>query len=400
MINQNHWTVSQIVKSSNGSCMMPSNSSRQMGNLKTLLFIAGLLMTQCVGRSEIPSGNWAFSGTIQDPIGNVNKTFAVNGHYSDGGFIFDLTPITEPNGGTESMGWDGKLLCEIARWAVDGGPRTNCAAVVEPSVFSYRASYACSPVLMALADNNQLANLEQQKTRVIINNRRIYPEENNTYKIAYAQTNSNSTEIEAICPGIQIGRSGLEPIPGFERGFTRWKFKSSIVSTNERDGSWKLSLKYDEFVAKLRKPTNKQIQTRSVTAEILFQPEDRPPSSFRPLITERQLPVDDYTSRNDLFPWTKGQYDWWCHYYFTNQQWDFPTDYINAEVSDIKLLFAKSHGLPQEILDSVNTDKSQPVPPLLGGRRMLTIGGMVGISAISAALFWFVARSGKTANKK
>jgi hypothetical protein len=386
---------------------MRLNFISHLKNLKIFLFIAGWLMMQCIGRSEIPTGNWAFSGKIQDSIGSGREyitTYTVAGHYSNGCFILDITPVNKLEATAESVGWDGKLLCDIQRWSPspkNGAPRTNAFAFVEPGVFSHYASYCCSPVLMALADSNQLLNLEQKKSPVIIGARRIYAEENNTYKIAYPRTNSNSTEIDAFCPGIQPGPSGLEPIPGFEKGFTRWKFKSSIESTNELDGSWKLTLKYSEFAARLLKPANdRQQQTRSVNAEILFQPEARQPSSFRPLIIEQQLPVQDNSKRNDLLPWTKGQFDWRCDYVFKNQQWDFPTNYINAEASNTIVVFGLSHGLPKELSAWVNTSKYQHAYPLVGRRRILIICGLVGISTISAALFWFAARSGKTTKTK
>jgi hypothetical protein len=378
--------------------------SSQIEVIKVLVIIVVLLMIQCVGRADIPPGNWAFSGNILDygmasrgPI--FTNTFTITGHCSNGHFILDTTPIKTMDDVAESAGWDGNLLCLIQRGSPiphnNGAPRTNCIGYVEPNVFSYYATYGLSAVLTSFADSNQLADLEQKKMPVILGRLRIYPEENNTYKVTHSDL--NSTEIEAICPGLRPGRIGLEPIPGFEQGFTRWKFKSSLVPTN---GTWILSAQYDEPLAKLIKPTTKQLQDRAVTVEIFFQPETQAVTSFRPPITEQRLGVMDYSARKDFFPWTKGQFDWHCDYYLTNQQWDFPTAYIKAEEADMQKHFVYWNGLPQDMLDWVNTGKSTHALPPFGERRILIISGFVGFSIISAALFWFVTRRYKPTNNK
>lgn len=375
---------------------------RVTGNWKTLALVAGLLLAPGSGRADLPPGNWAVSGNIVDygmaahgPI--FTNTLTLSGHYADGRFILDTTPVKTMDDVAESAGWDGRLLYLIQRGSpvphVEGTPRTNGIAYLEPAVFSNYATYALAAVLLSFANSNQLADLEEKKIPLILGRIRIYPEESNTYVIGHNLT--NVTEIEAICPGLRPGNTGLEPIPGFEQGFTRWKFKSRVLATNETDGSWKLAVEYDEFMGKYILPTRRQLQDRQVTAEIVFQREAQPAATYLPAITEKKLGVMDYSTRLELFQWTKGAYDWHCDYFLTNQQWNLPTNFINAEVWDIKRHFSFWNGLPQSALDWVNTGKALHALPPFGTRRVFIICVLVVISVISAVLFWLAGRRKK-----
>jgi hypothetical protein len=295
-----------------------------------------------------------------------------------------MTPINAIDDGTESVGWDGKLLCRIQRWS--DNPRehplpNHSVAQVEPNVFSRYATYALQSVLISFADSNLLSSLQNETTSLILGQQRIYPEENNTYAVRHLS--SGYTEIEAFAPGLELGETNLIPIQGFERGFTRWTHRSLFKAAGMTNVL--LLAEYNRF-SPIR---GKLIQNRAVTAQISFHPTSRESSTFRPIITEKTINVLDYSSRNEILPWTKGMVDWYCQYKFTNQNWDFDSNYIYSQVAQFKTNLSLMNGYPKDMLAKANTIYAYQSSPAFQSHRTMFICFFIGFSILSAAIFRF-----------
>jgi hypothetical protein len=358
----------------------------------------GLLLSS-TGMADLPKGRWSMSGEIVDlgvsgrgPI--FTNTFSLGGYYDNGRFLLDLTPIRSMDDGAESVGWDGKLLCLIQRWSdsphVDAlrtnSLRTNVLAHVEPSVFSRYATFALQSVLIAFADSNLLSSLEKGQIPVILGPMRVYPEENNTYKVRHLS--SGYTEIEAFSPGLELGESGLVPVKGLEQGFTRWTHRSNFTADGATDTLQEFFVEYNRF-SPVR---GKLVQNRAVTGKIVLRSENHEASVFRPAISEKTLTVLDYSSRYELLPWTKGIVDWCCKYEFNSQNWNFDTNYINAQVAQLKANMISMNGYPKERLAKANTLAAYNAPPLLESHRVIILCVLIGFSVLSFGAFWFGSR--------
>lgn len=348
----------------------------------------------------LPKGSWSMTGEIADVIlssrgPSLTNTYSITGHCDDGNFLLDLTPAKSSADVAESAGWDGELLCLIQRWSNpqkwSNGPqtsllRTNSLAYVEPSVFSRYASFALQPILVAFADSNLLSNLEKGQIPAILGNMRVYPEENNIY--AVRRLSSGYTEIEAFSPGLKLGTTNLVPIPGFERGFTRWTHRSIFTASNTTNVT--LSVEYNRF-----SPINgKLVQNRTVTAQISFCTTNQEKSSFRPIITENSIVVQDCSSRYEILPWTKGAVEWICQYEFTNKNWDFDTNSINAQLAQFKTNMILMGGYPKDLLAKANTIYEYRASPTLQSHRIITLSVLIGFSVLSAIALWFSSRRG------
>ncbi|HEY5298226.1 MAG TPA: hypothetical protein VIK59_09890 [Verrucomicrobiae bacterium] len=347
--------------------------------------------------ADLPKGSWSMSGDIVDVAMSsrgpgFTNTFSLTGYYDNGRFQLNLTPLKTINDNAESVGWDGKLLYLIQRWSdiknVNASAlRTNSLAFVEPSVFSHRASFALQSVLSAFADSNLLSSLENGKISVILGEQRIYPEENNTYKVKHLS--SCNTEIEAFSPGLELGEKGLVPVRGFEQGFKRWTQRSNF--TNVDSTNILLLTEYNRF-----SPVSaKLVQDRAVTAKISFHSENQDRSVFFPAITEKSLTVLDYSSRYEILPWTKGTVEWYCRYKLTNQNWDFDTNFISAQVRQFKTNMILMHGYPKDLLAKANTVSAYQALAKWQIRRAIILCVLIGFSVLCAGMLWFGLRQAK-----
>ncbi len=352
------------------------------------------LLLSSIGMADLPRGTWSMSGEIVDVALSsrgpaFTNTFSLTGYYDNGRFLLDLTPIKSVDDGTESVGWDGKLLCLIQRWSDNPHEHplpNHSLAYVEPSVFSRYAGFALQSVLTAFADSNLLSDLEKGQIPVILGVQRIYPEENNTYKVRHLS--SGYTEIEAFSPGLELGEAGLVPVKGLEQGFTRWTHRSNFAVADRTNGFGELYVEYNRF-----SPIGgKLVQNRTVTGKISFQSKNQEVSAFRPAITENSLTVLDYSSRYEILPWTKGIVDWCCQYKLSNQSWNFDTNYINAQVAQLKTNMISMNGYPKERLAKANTLSAYQAPPKWGAHRVITLCFLIVFSVLSAGAFWLGSR--------
>jgi len=310
------------------------------------------------------------------------NTLSLTGHYDNGHFLIDLMPVKTEDEIAESAGWDGESLYLIQRFPDfpgKGEPRDKSLGFVEPSVFSRYATHALTSVLLALTSSNALAGLETGQDVVVLGGERKYPEENNAYKVSYLS--SGDVEIEALCPGHEIGPMGTVPIEGFDGGFTRWTHKSNLTGISGTNDPGVLLVEYKRFMPL----KGKLVRGRVVTGKILFRPEDRAVSEFRPIITEDNLSVMDYSCRSQLFPVNKGLMDQNYLYRLTNHLWNFDRNIIVADFAKRKAWLV-AHGVPKEM-----KDEPQNVQPLRG-RRIVIICGLFTISALSAVALWFGSR--------
>jgi hypothetical protein len=363
-----------------------------MKKIPSCAFVLWLsLLLPSTGMADLPQGSWSMSGEIVDvgvsrrgPI--FTNTFSLAGHYDNGRFLLGLTPIKTLDDTAESVGWDGKLLCLIQRWSDIPHTnllRTNSLAHVEPSVFSRFATPALQSVLTAFADSNLLSSLENGQIKVILGDRRVYPEENNIYRVRHLS--SGYTEIEAFSPGLELGKEGLVPVKGLEEGFTRWTHRSIFTADSATNGLRELLVEYNRF-----SPINgKLVQNRAVTGRISLRSENQEVSVFRPAITEKSLTVLDYSSRNELLPWTKGAVDWCCQYKFNSRNWDFDTNFINAQVAQVKTNMILTGGYPKDLLAKANTLSAYQAPSIAESHRVITLCVLIGFTVLSAGVFWF-----------
>jgi len=318
------------------------------------------------------------------------NTLTLTGHCDDGRFVLELTPGQTLDDTAESVGWDGNLLCLIQRWSAiphnPGALRTNSLAYVEPNVFSRYASMPLQAVLIAFADSNLVSKLGQGQLPVILGWKRVYPEENNTYKVTHPA--AGATEITASSPGLELGRTGLVPIGGLEQGFTRWTHRSSFTLADQPDGPGSLAIEYNRF-----SPVNgKLVQNRAVKGRITFQRENQPVAAFRPVITESSLTVMDYSCRYDIFQWTKGLSYWSCQYKLDRRGWNFDTNYIMSQVAQLKGNLAAMNGYPKALSDKANTLAVYAPVPVWGSQRIITICVLIAFSVFSAVAFWMGSR--------
>jgi hypothetical protein len=360
-----------------------------------VLFLCLNLLLSSNAMADSSTNRWSISGQITD-IGMAGKnpiftnTFSLTGHYDDGQFLLDLVPIKSIVDVAESVGWDGKVLRLIARWSDipnETSSRTNSIAYIEPTVFSRYSSYSLQSILVAFADSNSISNLEKGLTPVILGPMRTYPEEYNTYQVKH-QT-SGYTEIEATSPGLELGLSGLVPIKGFEQGFTRWTHRSNFADViGLTNGIREFFVEYNRY-----SPVNKKlIQIRAVTGKFVLQQENQDDVVFRPKITEQKLTVKDYSSRFELDSWTKGAADWCCFYDLANQNWNFDTNKVRAQVSQVKENMKERGGYPKDLLAVANTVYAYKSRPAWGIHRIAIICFMVGFSIFTAGALWIGSR--------
>lgn len=308
---------------------------------------------------------------------------------NNGHFLVEVMPINAEDDIAESAAWDGENLYLIQRWHDArrmGLPRDKSLGFVEPNVFSRWATEALVSVLIAFADSNALTHLQDGQFPVNLGPRRLYPEENNTYTVRRLE--SGLVEIEAHCPGLELGSTDLIPIFGFDKGFLRWKHSSNLGSVSGAKGSIEEVVNYDRFA-----PMKGQlIQERKVTARILFDSEPEKPLVFRPTITESSLTVLDYSARVELFPYTKGIIDWFHQYELTNRIWNYDTNLVSKTIADVKTLLAKENGPPKELIKKSNSIYAYESSPSWGKRRIMIVGILIIISILPLGWLWHVSR--------
>jgi hypothetical protein len=325
-----------------------------------------VLLQPGIGKAELPAGSWKFSGIVNDDLKGANgsvvmhQTLAVSGYYEDGSFVFDVDPQKSPQNIWESAGWDGKLLRVVQNFSDKpwpGQPRSRWLGVVEPNVFSRHATLATTSILMAFADTDILASMRQGGELIILGERRLYPEEDNTYEIN--QLPSGGLEIQATCPGQKVARGGNIPIPGFDHGFKRWIYHSIVAKSDSAGAvdSFKLKTELEQF-----RPVNGRLLTEHhITGNLDFTKFEAKITSFRPEISQDAMQVLDFSGRPLLYPLNKGFVDQAYTYTLTNHIWNFDQELINHNAMDIRALLAKG-GMSPKSLDVENPVVNAPKP--------------------------------------
>jgi hypothetical protein len=352
--------------------------------IQLAFFCCVVLLQPCVGKAELPTGSWKFSGTVNDDLHGANgsvvmhQTLAVSGYFENGSFILTVDPKKSLQNIWESAGWDGKLLRIVQNFPDKPGPaqpRNQWVGIVEPNVFSRHASIATTSVLMAFANSNILASIRQGGELIILGELRLYPEEDNTYEIN--QLPSGGLEIRAICPGQKVARGGNIPLTGFEHGFNRWTYHSTVDrpdSTNSMD-SYKLKTEFEQF----RPVGGRLLREHHIIGNLEFEKCDSKVTNFRPEINLDALSVRDYSGRPVIFPQNKGAVDQFYPYTLTNHLWNFDQQKIISNAMDYKEFVLKG-GLTPAGLDII--DFNNPDPGTHPKRDR--VGVLAGLGIISA----------------
>ena len=360
-----------------------------------LVLLMGLLLP-VPAIAGLPAGSWSISGEIVDvetgTTGqNFTNTLTLAGHYDNGHFLVDLTPVDTLDNIAESAGWDGEFFRLIQRFSDlpgPGHPRDRALGYVEPDVFSRYATHALTSVIIAFADSNMLANLAGGRELVILGGQRRYPEEDNVYKIGLRQ--AGGVEITAVCPGEEIDPAGRIPVKGFEGRFTRWIYKSTFSGPDEgqTNAASTLLVDYRRFML----ADGKLFEGRQVSGKISLLPEAAVDSDFRPVITETPLTVLDYSGRPQLFPLSKGVVDQNLTYKLTDQLWDHDRKTVVAAFAERKAVLAR--GIPKQLEDVVHESPFNPQPRM----HRFIIG--IGLVLISVPFAWAVFRPRQNAQDK
>jgi hypothetical protein len=364
-----------------------------------------VLLQPGVGKAELPAGSWKFSGIVNDDLSGANgsvvmhQTLTVSGYFENGSFVVDVDPQKSMQNIWESAGWDGKLLRVVQNFPDKPGPgqpRTQWVGIVEPNVFSRHASIATTSILMAFADTNILASMRQGGELIILDELRLYPEEDNTYEIN--QLPSGGLEIRATCPGQKVARGGNIPITGFEHGFNRWTYHSTVDrpdstdSTNSMD-SYKLKTDFEQF----RPVGGRLLREHHIIGNLEFEKCDSKATNFRPEINLDALSVRDYSGRPVIFPQNKGVVDQFYPYTLTNHLWNFDQQKIISNAMDYKEFVLKG-GITPEGLDII--DFNTPNPSTHPKRdRVGVLAGLGIISALFACILirnWRASRNSQS----
>jgi hypothetical protein len=353
---------------------------------KLFIVLTSLLLFN-LGFSGVPDGSWAISGKVIDlQISSAgiqaSNTLALTGHCSNGRLVIDLVPIKTRDNIAESVGWDGNDLFLIQRYPKfpNGQLRTESMGYIEPTIFSRYATPALTSVLTAFADSNELSRLESGNYMVILDVWRNYPEESNTYTVAYLP--SGGIQVTARCPGLKIeGADNMSPIQGFEHGFIRWTFTSSLKDVNT------LLTEHDRFDPQ----QGKLVRTRKVTSEIMLEKEDAGAcSNFQPEITEKSLTVRDYSARQRLSQFYKeGLFEQAHVYTLTNHLWNFANNSnIVARDFEYRKVYFEKHGVSKDLLD-VPSNAEQPES---AKRRIVILCALIVITVLFAVVIWSKSR--------
>jgi hypothetical protein len=291
-----------------------------------------------ITKADLPEGKWHISGDVEDVrmsggYSQRTNNLSFEGHYDSGRFLLDMVPHDSEEDIAESAGWDGNLFYMIQRYPITLGKglaRTESLGKIEPTVISRYSTYALTSVLLALADSNTLEYLQSGKDIFILGNLRRYPEENNTFKVSQTSTN---VDIEAVCHGGEERNPAgiMIPIQGFEKGFTRWTYKSDLKMLNESNSV--ITSHYECFYPF----GGKLFLERKVTGKFLLCSNNESISSFKPEILESKLLVDDYRYRAMLFPLSKGIVDQCWMYTLTNHSWDYDTNITYTHFKNLVL---------------------------------------------------------------
>lgn len=284
-------------------------------------------------------GNWGVSGSILDIRSTLQgyhytNTLSVTGYYAGGRFTLEMLPVSTDDEISESAAWDGEKLRLIQRYPEAPGkklPRDQALAYVEASIFSRYATHPTLAVMLALADTNSLSHIMAGEEPIILAGARVYPEEQNTYKLLFSPTGGMG--LEALCPGREVSGPEERPIPGFETGFLRWKFVLGAPSRPD-DGSaeWVVPLEYSRFI-----PSGSQLfEYRHVQGDLKLHKAGPVAALFKPRITETRLKVLDYSRRKEFYPFTKGRTDSAYGYELSNRAWDFDERIISAWATEVK----------------------------------------------------------------
>jgi hypothetical protein len=358
-----------------------------------LLLWCVVLLQPGVGKAELPAGPWKFSGIVNDDLKGANgsvvmhQTLTVSGYFENGSFILTVDPQKSPQNIWESAGWDGKLLRVVQNFSDKPGPgqpRSRWLGTVEPNVFSRHATPATTSILMAFADTNILASMRQGGELIILGERRLYPEENNTYEIK--EFPSGGLEIQATCPGQKVARGGNTPISGLEHGFTRWTYHSIVDKPDSPKSidSFKLKTEFEQF-----RPVNGRLLTEHhITGNLDFEKSEAKVTNFWPEISQDAMQVWDYSMRPLIYPLNKGAVDQACVYTLTNHIWNFSQELkelITNRAKDFKALVLRE-GIPPKSLDVEGSDTNAPYP------RHNRVGVLVGLGIISALFAWMLLR--------
>ncbi|HEY0548024.1 MAG TPA: hypothetical protein VGF13_00400 [Verrucomicrobiae bacterium] len=338
--------------------------------------------------SHLPDGSWMISGHISDvrsTTGNMSVTnlFSVSGYYDHRRFLVETIPTHAEDEIQENAGWDLELFRLIQRFPKlprKGLPRDQSGGIVEPSLFSQRATPALAGLLLALADTNALAYLQSGREPIIMGGQRSYPEERNTFIVEF--TAPEAVKIQALTPGFQVTSRGEDPLKGFEKGFTRWTFSSRYTALPETNG-FAVLFEYERFFPNV----GKLVRFRRATGNLLLTPGTQIPADFKPPVLEPRLEVTDASGRVELFPWTKGVADSTFRYILTNRAWDFDQKIVAAHVAEVKNAFAVKPELQREIARA-----TQPVNVPSYKKRQVFVIILVIILVAFPAFAWFSSR--------
>jgi len=359
-----------------------------------LLLWCVVLLQPGVGKAELPAGPWKFSGIVNDDLKGANgsvvmhQTLAVSGYFENGSFVVDVDPQKSPQNIWESAGWDGKLLRIVQNFPDKPGPgqpRSRWLGTVEPNVFSRHATPATTSILMAFADTNILASMRQGGELIILGERRLYPEENNTYEIN--QLPSGGLEIRATCPGQKVARGGNIPIPGFEHGFTRWTYHSIVDKPDSPKSidSFKLKTEFEQF----RPADGRLLTEHHIIGNLDFEKSEAKVTNFWPEISQDAMQVWDYSMRPLIYPLNKGAVDQACVYTLTNHIWNFDQELkelITNRAKDFKALVQRE-GIPPQ---SVDVEDGVGVPNAPTNSRSHRVVVLAGLGIISALFAWLL----------
>lgn len=213
------------------------NLIQRLNMRKACLTCLSYCVLQVIFTNSVVGADHGFkvSGSITDIRFTVTKrsftnTLSVEGIRSDKGLLLEVTPVRSEDGIAESFGWDGDKLRIVQRYP--SNPQKNLLrdkslGYVESTIFSRYATHPSAGLLLAMASKDQLAVLQRKEEPFILGGQRIYPEEQNEYRVQHLP--EDGFTITATSPGRVLTQEGEEKIPQFEQGFKRWVIDVKIM---------------------------------------------------------------------------------------------------------------------------------------------------------------------------
>lgn len=303
--------------------------------LLSFLLFANLLAFARSSAVAVEFNSAKITGTIVclrlNPQGAALATnlSSFNGVYQEGKFLVDISPDATEDEIEESAGWNGQLLYLIQRWPDARGkalPRTNSLGYKEPTIFSRYATHSTAALLMALADSSAVFALTNTSLPILLGSARLYPEEKNQRILNF--TALGDWRVRTICPAFTVEKDGkLLPLDSsvYSSGFLRWTFSAHVSSVNTSDII--ITFEYERFrpKPKAQKPSSADdlIKDWQVEGTLRMEKSSVEVSNFLPAITEKSLPVWDFSSRME-YASAAGNFDrdYLFEYSVTNGSWE------------------------------------------------------------------------------